>query len=178
MTMMLLTCLLSGDCVSRVKVRAVAVQQVYAAPVAAQQYAYANAIYAYRVEDGEVASLRRQNEALTQAVVEQLRERTSEVQSLRSGDPTVEKQAARPDVPAILARNCSACHAGAKVKGEFTLPSQYGLAAKILIGDMVGGDKMPPNKKLTPDEKKAIEEWASPTRQELKESLKAKEVVR
>src|SRR5262245_60113159 len=99
--------LFSGDCV-RVKVRTAAVQ--YVAPVVVDQYAYANAIYAYRVEDPDLASLRRQNEALTQALVAQLELRTGEVQQLRGGTLPIEKQTAAPDVPAILTRNCAACH--------------------------------------------------------------------
>jgi mono/diheme cytochrome c family protein len=164
----------------------VAVAKVYPVPYVPvyDPYAVQKAAFAYTVADPDKESLRRQNQQLTEALVEQLRLKTKELQVVKAADYTmspagyIEPIDAIPPPPQvaytsraeeILQKNCAACHGGGNSKGDFKLPKSFGVQARLLVNDMINSDQMPPKRPLSQDDKDVIAEWAKVTRQELRQ---------
>jgi mono/diheme cytochrome c family protein len=151
---------------------------------------YTASALAYRVEDPEKAAYIRQNEKLTDALIGEAkasRDRADRNEAALSqggggqGSPTdIPKLSieAKSAAPAILKASCLKCHGGDKSQGGFTLAigkdGSASLATRTLVFDVVSQGDMPPksSKALTEDEKKAIAEWASASREELKAAAK------
>jgi len=155
----------------------------YAAPAAVYHTPYYTAsALAYKVEDPERSALVRQNERLTEALVDELklqRDRADRLESaIATSEGSVEGPQRLPPLTAsqIVRTNCAACHVGDKAKGGFTLSDKPNHAERLLINNVVQAGEMPPRDKrpLGAAEKKLIDDWAVVNRAELKAAAKIK----
>jgi uncharacterized membrane protein len=147
---------------------------------------YSATALAYKVEDPEKASLARQNERLTEALVEELKAKRSQVERLEStkaagaehgSDAPAAAPAAPGKVAALLKANCVKCHSGEKAQGGFTLAldadGRASIAQRALIAEVVEDGSMPKGKSFSEEEKRLVADWAVVEREELKRAAKA-----
>jgi mono/diheme cytochrome c family protein len=165
----------------------------------AQNYTpyYTASALAYKVEDPEKAAYIRQNEKLTDALIERAKKSEERADRNEAALSQGSGGAGSPDIPrlpieaksagpAVLKQACGKCHGGGKSQGEFTLEltavsgesaaarKAREIAHKALMFDAIESGDMPPKseKQLSDEQKQALAEYLGSSREELKAAAK------
>jgi mono/diheme cytochrome c family protein len=160
---------------------------------------YTASALAYKVEDPEKAALQRIVEKQSDALIGELKAKSEKIERLEAtsagGTPTVEQGSSEGipklankanDGAAMLKQACGKCHGGGKSQGEFTLElaavngesaaarKAREIAHKALMFDAIESGEMPPKseKPLSDEQKQAVADYLSTSRDELKAAAK------